>query len=168
MTLALSFAPIVIYSFVMQAFLSKVILWLLMVMVVSAQTSAFAMHSCNMSHASSTEVTEQNAHAHHNQTSHQQEVQTLNESKGNLHSGHAMHMASMNETISESDSASMSDMDCCGADCSCPTASCSSVTAFNDNSSLASASNSDKVLGLTQVALRGIFSSLFKPPIYDL
>ncbi|WP_147301955.1 hypothetical protein [Thalassotalea euphylliae] len=140
----------------------------------SAQTSAFAMHNCNMSHASSTEVTEQNAHAHHNQTSYQQEVQTLNESKGNLHSGHAMHMASMNGAVSESDSASMSDtanmsdMDCCGADCSCPTASCSSVTAFNDNSSLALAFNSDKVFGLTQVALRGIFSSLFKPPIHDL
>ncbi|WP_147302221.1 hypothetical protein [Thalassotalea euphylliae] len=143
----------------------------------SSQTSAFATHNCNMSHASSTEVTEQNTHAHHNQTqhtqvhqkqsSHQQEDQTLIESKDSLHAEHAMHMASMNETISESDHASMSDMDCCGADCSCPMASCSSVTAFSDNSSLALAFNSDKVLGLTQVALRGIFSSLFKPPIHD-
>ncbi len=156
----------------MQAFLSKVILWLLMVMVVSSQTSAFAMHNCNMNHASSTEVTEQNTHAHHNKAHHnqaslEQEVQTLTESKDSLHAEHAMHMASMNDTISDSDNADMSDMDCCGADCSCPTASCSSVTAFNDNSSLALAFNSDKVFGLTQVALRGIFSSLFKPPIHD-
>lgn len=140
----------------MQAFLSKVILWLLMVMMVSMQTSAFAMHNCNMNHAASTEVAGQDIHA-----------------------DHAMHMANINETASKSDTTGMSEMDCCGSDlnetdhssdccginCSCPTASCSSITAFNDHSSFSLVFNSDKVFGLTQVALRGIFSSLFKPPI---
>ncbi|REL27267.1 hypothetical protein DXX93_12280 [Thalassotalea euphylliae] len=160
----------------MQAFLSKITLWLLMVMVLSAQTSAFAMHNCNTSHASSPEEhashmqktdnkTSLADHSHHHQAHYPQESQTLAKPEGNMSSEHAKHMASMNETISESDNASMSDMDCCGADCSCPTASCSSVTAFNDYPSFSLALNSDKAFGLTQVALHGIFSSLFKPPI---